>query len=68
VVNREVRGLKRGHVSPATPASLTPVEPGESFSVKISPAMWKLIAAGLGAGGGLLLPKVAEWLGKLGSS
>jgi len=43
---------------------------GESLSasVKISPAMWKALAAVGGALGALVLPRLAEWLGKLGGS
>lgn len=53
---------------PPTPPALPAIEPGESFSVKISPAMWKALAAAGGAIGALALPRVAEWLGKLGGS
>lgn len=56
-LDRELRDFKRGSGHSPTPPSL-PAEPGESFSVKISPAMWKLIAAGAGAIGAMLLQKL----------
>ena len=54
-LDREMRDLKREHhhAPPAVP------DAGESFGVKISPGMWKLIAAALGAGGAFLLQKLA---------
>jgi len=54
--------------APPTPPALPVVEAGERFSVTVSPAMWKALAAGAGALGALLLPRLAEWLGKLGGS
>lgn len=51
--------------NPHTPPALPKPEPGESFGLKVSPGMWKLIAAGAGALGTLLLPKLAEFIGKL---
>ncbi|MDP2319555.1 MAG: hypothetical protein Q8O42_09495 [Acidobacteriota bacterium] len=54
--------------TPHTPTSLPSAEPGESFGVKISPGMWKALAAAGGALATLALPRVAEWLQKLGGS
>lgn len=45
----------------AATATTTAADTGESFSVKISPAIWKLISAGAGAAGAFLLQK---WAGQ----
>jgi len=56
---------KRSDV-PHTPPSSPPVEAGESISVKISPAMWRALAAAGGALAALLWPKLTAWMATWG--
>lgn len=58
-LDREIRDIKRAHHHPPTPPGPPSPYAGESFSAKISPGIWKLIAAGAGAAGAMLLQKLA---------